>query len=300
MTDFINDYIVPIATLSIIIFPVCMLLTYALTFDFVWIFAFSLILLSLVLNFGFKKLFNSILPLSLTQRPRSSDTCCTVLKKGCNLASKESFGNAFNDWLDNGSKKWFNGFMEDYLDDLTTEMGNILTTHSISQGNKLPSLKNTIVKYFNMFFGDISNIYKQKRREISNVSKQKTTPGINGMPSGHAQIALLFASFFSLYIYTNYQTPLKYIPISAITLVALFILWSRNYLGCHTPLQVFVGGFIGILVGIGGYIGYTYAANALGYQAEKFMSNYMTYVYFGAGFIGLLMIFTVVLAAVFR
>lgn len=78
-----------------------------------------------------------------------------------------------------------------------------------------------------------------------------------GMPSGHSQTALLFATFVTLLI-TDYHsdTMSNYTQTILLVMLAGFtisVLWSRLYLNCHTIQQVILGSSIGILLGYYGY-----------------------------------------------
>jgi len=69
-----------------------------------------------------------------------------------------------------------------------------------------------------------------------------------GMPSGHAQNAVIFATYFILDIlYGNKGTALiqKMISIAALVAVTLSVLYSRIRFGCHTLQQVIVGSLFG-------------------------------------------------------
>lgn len=78
-----------------------------------------------------------------------------------------------------------------------------------------------------------------------------------GMPSGHSQTTLLFATFITLII-TDYHHDIlsNYAQIILVVMLAGFtisVLWSRLYLNCHTIQQVILGSCIGILIGYYGY-----------------------------------------------
>lgn len=78
-----------------------------------------------------------------------------------------------------------------------------------------------------------------------------------GMPSGHSQTALLFATFIILmitdYHSTNLSNYTQYILISSLVVFTVSILWSRLYLNCHTIQQVTLGSIIGCIIGYYGY-----------------------------------------------
>lgn len=82
-------------------------------------------------------------------------------------------------------------------------------------------------------------------------------PSSFGMPSGHAQMALITAIFWTLYLHNTYgwdaQNVLNMILIWTI---CISVAYSRVYLKCHTVEQVIVGGLLGIGFGSLGYIAY--------------------------------------------
>lgn len=94
---------------------------------------------------------------------------------------------------------------------------------------------------------------------MSNFVKKATS---FGMPSGHSQNAWFFFSFISFYIYNQYKKKpfniyrqiTTIILISALFLIATFISYSRVKINCHSTNQVIVGGGIGAILGILGYL----------------------------------------------
>jgi len=71
-----------------------------------------------------------------------------------------------------------------------------------------------------------------------------------GMPSGHAQNAVFFSTYVILNLVDNKETILvKYFGIVLFIYLAVFIMYSRVYLRCHTVQQVIVGGLIGAILG---------------------------------------------------
>jgi dolichyldiphosphatase len=78
-----------------------------------------------------------------------------------------------------------------------------------------------------------------------------------GMPSGHSQTALLFATFITLMITDYHSSSLskytQYILVSSLVVFTVSILWSRIYLNCHTIQQVTLGSIIGGIIGYYGY-----------------------------------------------
>lgn len=79
--------------------------------------------------------------------------------------------------------------------------------------------------------------------------KNTKTKRTFGMPSGHAQSIAFAAMFATLYLLQANDFSNKGIYIAVIWLFALYVMWSRVYIGCHTTLQVIVGALIGALFG---------------------------------------------------
>lgn len=75
-----------------------------------------------------------------------------------------------------------------------------------------------------------------------------------GMPSGHAQIAMITMVFWIMYLLENKgHNDRTYMSIGLIVFICLGIVVSRVYLGCHTVQQVIIGSMIGIGFGWLGY-----------------------------------------------
>lgn len=73
----------------------------------------------------------------------------------------------------------------------------------------------------------------------------------SGMPSGHAMIAGLTASFWLMYIWNQDETRLsKIVRSSLVLIIAGLIFWNRIENDCHTITQVLVGAIIGIILGM--------------------------------------------------
>ena len=78
-----------------------------------------------------------------------------------------------------------------------------------------------------------------------------------GMPSGHAHFGALSGMFWILYVLnTQPNDAYRLFIIILISIIALSIILSRIYLGCHTPQQVFLGSLVGVLMGYLGMILY--------------------------------------------
>lgn len=89
----------------------------------------------------------------------------------------------------------------------------------------------------------------------------------SGMPSGHAQLSFLFATYWSLYLKNKYlssnnnnQRPINkytryliYFTQILLYIIAFAVSYHRIHIHCHTWLQVICGGILGILQG-----GFTY------------------------------------------
>jgi membrane-associated phospholipid phosphatase len=80
-----------------------------------------------------------------------------------------------------------------------------------------------------------------------------------GMPSGHSQSAWFFYAFGMLYLFDKtYKSQSRsnwvIITLLLMTAIAIFISYSRVYKNYHTTQQVILGGIIGFVMGVGGYI----------------------------------------------
>jgi membrane-associated phospholipid phosphatase len=72
------------------------------------------------------------------------------------------------------------------------------------------------------------------------------------MPSNHSQQAVVFSTYMILKdLEKNTLSPLKTI---IYVLLALIIMYSRIYLNCHTIQQVIMGGVIGLITTLIGWI----------------------------------------------
>lgn len=74
------------------------------------------------------------------------------------------------------------------------------------------------------------------------------------MPSSHSQFMSFFATYFTLYCITrlDYAKPqvVKPILIGGVWTVAILVAYGRVYLSYHTPLQVLLGFFLGVLLAL--------------------------------------------------
>ena len=85
----------------------------------------------------------------------------------------------------------------------------------------------------------------------SGLFKDGTLSNTYGMPSGHAQISWLFATYWSLKIWNDKRgAPSKIISIMVLCFFATMVTYSRVYWAkCHTVQQVVVGSVVGIILG---------------------------------------------------
>tara|TARA_B100001287_G_C22679368_1_gene529457 strand:+ start:266 stop:787 length:522 start_codon:yes stop_codon:yes gene_type:complete len=74
-------------------------------------------------------------------------------------------------------------------------------------------------------------------------SEKKCPTKSYGMPSGHAQTALLFSTYYILNLLKNNNNSL--VLYGLCVFFAGFIPWSRVYLKVHTTQQVIIGSIIG-------------------------------------------------------
>ena len=79
-------------------------------------------------------------------------------------------------------------------------------------------------------------------------------PSSFGMPSGHAQVALITAMFWTLYLLNTYGWDIQNeFAIMLLWTICLSVAYSRLYLNCHTLEQVIFGGLLGTIFGSLGY-----------------------------------------------
>lgn len=82
-----------------------------------------------------------------------------------------------------------------------------------------------------------------------------------GMPSGHSQIIWSVIGYLLVQLYhdNKYDANFKYFyPFQVMFLVFLgmTVSYSRVHIKCHTPMQVIMGGIVGLGIGIGWYYMY--------------------------------------------
>ena len=75
-----------------------------------------------------------------------------------------------------------------------------------------------------------------------------------GMPSGHAQLAIITAIFWTLYLQNKFGWDIQNgITIGLLWIICVLMAYSRVYLNCHTIQQVIFGGLLGLILGSLGY-----------------------------------------------
>lgn len=264
---------IDVATLTPLIIPVSMIIFYLLTFNFTWIYFVILFLTNSGVNAVLKKLFSGS-KFNWAKRPVSSDDCCSTLKKNCGIKSPN----------------------------------NSLSISSISD-DLIDKIKDVEKKYnskpynIELLFDNIISIIQRlnlSTYQSKNISTQSGggDVGIKGFPSGHSQTICLFATFFCIYLYTHSSSYLKFLPISIIIIISILVMLSRKLVGCHTPLQIGVGGAIGIILGIAGYIGYHYIPTTINTDVEVIQPDYTTYLLFFVFAIAILFISIVIISAI--
>ncbi len=312
---------IDVATLTPLIIPVSMIIFYLLTFNFTWIYFVVLFLTNSGANAILKKIFSGS-KFNWAKRPSSSDECCGTLKKNCGSKSVSGAGINSQSIINN-----INNQINKINDKLDNSFANILNNIDGLEQNALSSIdkiKDKVVSkypsnnsFFEQIFDNIKNIIStmnlKNKTFISDINTKLPIPvisdsllrvqsggdaGIKGFPSGHSQTICLFATFFCIYLYTHSSSYLKFIPISIIVIVSILVMLSRKLVGCHTPLQIGVGGFIGIILGITGYIGYHYIPNYINTDVEVIQPDYTTYLFFLVSAISILFISIVIISAI--
>ena len=92
---------------------------------------------------------------------------------------------------------------------------------------------------------------------ISSMFPPDTPSKSYGMPSGHAQIAGVFSSYWSFKIWEDEEREenMKLLSIGFLIGLVLLVMYSRVYwMKCHTLQQVTLGGVIGTVLGYVFYI----------------------------------------------
>jgi membrane-associated phospholipid phosphatase len=80
-----------------------------------------------------------------------------------------------------------------------------------------------------------------------------------GMPSGHAQIAMITMVFWGMYLLDKFGwNDRTYLSVILLSAICIAIVVSRVLLGCHTVQQVIIGALIGLPLGYLGYKVYKY------------------------------------------
>jgi membrane-associated phospholipid phosphatase len=78
-----------------------------------------------------------------------------------------------------------------------------------------------------------------------------------GWPSGHSQLVMFFATFWSMYMLRNFETSGAYATPAVLYPLAGLVCWSRIYIKCHNWIQVVAGGFLGYGMGVLAYYIYS-------------------------------------------
>lgn len=83
----------------------------------------------------------------------------------------------------------------------------------------------------------------------------------SSFPSGHSMLAMEYIFSFSIFIPFPFNIVFALIGI----LIAVFVGFSRIYLGVHFPTDIFSGLFMGLLVSIGSYITFPFVHDIYSY-----------------------------------
>lgn len=92
---------------------------------------------------------------------------------------------------------------------------------------------------------------------FANCSVSDSDKLLVGMPSGHAQTITFAFVLVALFLIskTGFSHPTTILQIVVLGIVAILIIYSRYYIGCHTLLQLFVGSMIGIALAAAVFFG---------------------------------------------
>ena len=104
---------------------------------------------------------------------------------------------------------------------------------------------------------------------VSSMFQPDTPSKSYGMPSGHAQMASVFSSYWSFKIWEDEERDenMKLVSITLLIGLALLVMYSRVYwMKCHTVQQVVIGGMIGTALG---YAFYAYKDLLMNKEIEK-------------------------------
>jgi len=75
-----------------------------------------------------------------------------------------------------------------------------------------------------------------------------------GMPSGHSVESMLISVFLAMYILKNHKKTIKrHILVIIVLAIGISVCVSRVVFGCHTVLQIIIGGLIGSFSGYYGF-----------------------------------------------
>lgn len=169
--------------------------------------------------------------------------------------------------INNGLKYIFNFFVDKYtLVDLSKIIKRPTNIPSIGcdffddcgyidrlKNKKIPGNKQTYLEAF-------ERAYKNKPNFEGWLRDNWIEYGPSGMPSGHAQSSIMFAVFWSLYLYEKYSTSksltekiFMWIGIGTLFAIAFAVCFQRVLINCHNPYQILLGCIIGYGLGYGLY-----------------------------------------------
>lgn len=137
----------------------------------------------------------------------------------------------------------------------------------------LMSLSNGLIKYIVKWqFGKkvpfLGNGERPEGAENCGVFTNTGKATTYGMPSGHSQIAAFYSCYSILYLndIPIDNDNMKYIFSGIFVVLALWIMYSRVYLKCHTYQQVIIGGALGMIFAFIAYTIKTDVLNTLYYK----------------------------------
>lgn len=116
-------------------------------------------------------------------------------------------------------------------------------------------LGNDFFKFITYSIAPNNPAFKRPQQIHASMKKCNVYPNIFaiswGMPSGHAQISALGATFWSLYLLSQQKNPTigQYIISIIFCFIAIVVSYSRIYQGYHNSLQVIIGFLIGVFQG---------------------------------------------------
>jgi membrane-associated phospholipid phosphatase len=148
----------------------------------------------------------------------------------------------------------------------TVELGLFLAAMLVLESFLVPFLKHSVRYFFqnsNFWHRPITSgegnggcgVWKDKPRRGT---EGGTTHHELGFPSGHAALAALAATYWSLQLLwgdvgTSETAVGTYVSVGLLAAFALLVIASRVYFKCHSILQVIAGGILGAGVGYGAF-----------------------------------------------